>query len=152
MHTGPEETPDERISNYQLILPQATVETQPQAPVETLPIVPAPVENFVPPADVLEQPVTQVPEQIVRPVETKPANQPPTMVSLTSVPSSPQESGITVTWTAEASDLEGDSMQFQFLVDDLPVTDWQLPNQWTMDTSAYTIGTHSIEAKVRDRH
>ena len=93
-----------------------------------------------------------MPEQIVSPVETKPANKAPTMVSLTSVPSSPQESGITVTWTAEASDLEGDSIEFQFLVDDLPVSDWQLPNLWTMDTSAYTIGTHSIEAKVRDRH
>ena len=149
-HAGPEETPDERISNYQLILPQVIVETPPQTPVETLPIAAAAGENFVPPADVLKEPVTQVPEPIVLPVETKPANQPPTIVSLISVPSSPQESGIIVAWTAEASDLEGDSMQFQFLVDDLPVTDWQLPNQWTMDTSAYTVGIHSVETKVRD--
>ena len=51
MHAGPEDTPDERISNYQLTLPQATVEAQPQTPVENLPIVTAAGQDYVPPAE-----------------------------------------------------------------------------------------------------
>ena len=173
MHTGPADIPDERVSTYQLTMQQAPVETQP-APAETPSATSSVGQNFIPQEAPLGQPVPEVPQQVpetipetipgsiasqipegivsqaVSPVETETANQVPTIKSLTSVPSTPQESGVIVAWSAEASDLEGDIIQFRFFVDDLPVTDWQLSNQWTMDTSAYTIGTHSVEVKVRE--
>ena len=55
-----------------------------------------------------------------------------------------------VTWEAIASDQESDSLQFQFLLDGSPMTDWQDQNQWTWTTSVNEIGVHSIEAIVRD--
>ena len=89
-------------------------------------------------------------EPLAQPQETKPANLAPVMTSLTPVPASPQEAGIVVTWEAIASDQESDGLQFLFLLDDQPVTDWQYQNQWTWATSANEIGVHSIEARVRD--
>jgi protocatechuate 3,4-dioxygenase beta subunit len=74
----------------------------------------------------------------------------PVMISLTPVPASPQEAGAVVNWEAIASDQESDSLQFQFLLDDQPVTGWLDQNQWTWTTSVNEIGVHSIEAKVKD--
>ncbi|MDD1751331.1 MAG: hypothetical protein LUO89_15820, partial [Methanothrix sp.] len=127
MHAGAEFTPDEKIADFLLTAPQAPSESQAQPTIEPLPIVTAPEQTYV-----------------------QPANLAPVMISLTSVPASPQEAGIAVTWVAEANDQEGDSLQFLFLVDDQPVTGWQYQNQWTWQTSANEIGTHSIEARVKD--
>ncbi|MEI8003538.1 MAG: hypothetical protein WCG94_04320, partial [Methanothrix sp.] len=147
MHAGPEFTPDERIIDFLLTAPQATPDAQTQPAVEPLPIVTAPEQTYVPPVE-SQQPAQ--PGQVALPQETKPANLAPVMTSITSVPDSPQEVGTVVTWAATAIDQESDGLQFLFLVDDQPTTDWQYQNQWTWDTSASEIGTDSIEARVKD--
>ncbi|MGB5100171.1 MAG: hypothetical protein WBN94_06190, partial [Methanothrix sp.] len=146
-HAGPQFTPDEKIVDFTLTAPQAPAETQVQPTVEPLPVVTAPEQTYVPPAEE-QQPVSQ--EQVTQPLETTPTNMAPVMTSLTPVPASPQEAGIAVTWEAVASDQESDRLQFMFLLDDQPVTDWQYQNQWTWATSASEIGAHNVEARVRD--
>ncbi|MCK9564649.1 MAG: hypothetical protein M0Q43_01205, partial [Methanothrix sp.] len=156
-HAGPQFTPDEKIAVFTLTAPQAPAETQAEPTVEPLPVVTAPEQTYVPPAEeqqsasqeqVTQEQVTQ--EQVTQPQETKPVNMAPVMTSLTPVPASPLEAGIAVNWEAVASDQESDRLQFLFLLDDQPVTDWQYQNQWTWATSANEIGTHSVEARVRD--
>ncbi|MCK9442404.1 MAG: hypothetical protein M0Q13_13420, partial [Methanothrix sp.] len=151
-HAGPQFTPDEKIVYFTLTAPQAPAETQAEPTVEPLPVLTAPEQTYVPPAEeqqsASQEQVTQ--EQVTQPQETKPANLAPVMTSLTPFPASPQEAGITVTWEAVAGDQESDGLQFLFLLDDQPVTDWQYQNQWTWATSANEIGAHSVEARVRD--
>jgi hypothetical protein len=121
-HAGPQFTPDERINDFILTAPPVPQDVPVQPPTEPLP-------------DAAALPQT---------------DQPPVMISLTADPVSPQEAGIVVTWEAVADDQEGDSLQFLFMLDDQPVSDWQYQNQWTWATSADEIGAHSIEARVRD--
>jgi protocatechuate 3,4-dioxygenase beta subunit len=134
-HAGPQFTPDEKIRDFTLTA------------VEPLPVVTAPEQTYVPPVE--EQQPTQT-EPLAPIQEVIPANLAPVMTSLTPVPASPQEAGIVVTWEAIASDQESDGLQFLFLLDGSPVTDWQDMNQWTWETSVNEIGAHSIEAIVRD--
>ncbi|MBN1236098.1 MAG: hypothetical protein JW999_08635, partial [Methanotrichaceae archaeon] len=147
MHAGPQFTPDEKIVDFLLTQPQAFPVPEARPIVEPLPIVPAPEPTYVPPVEV--QPPFQ-PEQIAEPQVVEPVNLAPIMTSLTSFPSGPQEAGIAITWSAQASDQEGDGLQFLFLLDGRPATEWQYQNEWTWYTSANEFGAHSIEARVRD--
>ena len=131
-HADAENFDDQATESYQI--------TEPQPPVQTAP---TPTE---PPAAETGQ-VTQMP---AAPAETAPVNQPPVMGSLTPSPSSPQDAGAVITWTAEASDPEGDPLQYTFLVDGQTRADWSPNPSWTWSTSAVDVGTHSIEVKVRD--
>ena len=137
-HAGPESKPAERIVDYQII--------QPQAP----PIAAPPVAEFVPPVSVPDQQAIQAPEQIVPPVEIIPVNQPPTLGSLAADQASPQVAGAAVTFTATASDPENDPLQFMFLLNGQPRTDFSANPSWTWTTSAADIGSHSIEVRARD--
>ncbi|HPC89416.1 MAG TPA: leucine-rich repeat domain-containing protein [Methanothrix sp.] len=79
------------------------------------------------------------------------SNQPPEIVSLLAKPSSPQEAGAAVTWTAEATDTDGDQILYRFFVNDEPATEWNTQNQWTWTASE--AGTYRVEVQVRDgRH
>ncbi|HUS75505.1 MAG TPA: hypothetical protein VMY43_05795, partial [Methanothrix sp.] len=146
-HAGPQFTPDEKTVDFLLTLPQALPVVEVQPTVEPLPIVQAPEPTYVPPVEV-QQPVQPV--QAAEPMVVEPVNRAPVMTSLTSIPASPQEAGTAIAWSAEASDQESDGLQFQFLLDDQPITEWQYKNQWTWYTSANEFGAHSIEARVRD--
>ncbi len=146
-HAGPQFTPDEKTANFQLTAPPAPAEVQAQPTVEPLPDVAAQQQTYQPP---VQEQQTAGQESAAQPQVTEPANQPPVMISLTADPASPQEAGTAVTWEAVASDQESDRLQFLFLLDDQPVTDWQYQTQWTWVTSADEIGVHSIEARVRD--
>jgi len=132
----PEEqfTPDEKIAKFTLATPQNAPVNQQQSAQEQ--------------ATAQEQPTTQ--EQEALPKYEEPSNQAPVMTGLTSSPASPQEAGAAIAWTTEASDPEDDNLQFQFLLDDQPATDWQLQPQWVWYTSADDAGSHSIEVRVRD--
>ncbi|HUI39690.1 MAG TPA: SdrD B-like domain-containing protein, partial [Methanothrix sp.] len=77
-----------------------------------------------------------------------PANQPPVLQNLVADKNSPQTMGAVVTWTAQASDPEGDPIRFRFLLNDTPQTDWQAQGQWVWN--ANEIGTSEIEVQVRD--
>ena len=131
-HTGPEFKPAERIVEYQI--------TQPQAPAIAAP----PAAEFVPPVS--------VPEPIVVPVEIIPVNQPPTLGSLAADQASPQVAGAAVTFTATASDPESDPVQYMFLLDGQPRTDFSENPSWAWTTSAAEIGSHSIEVRARDNN
>ena len=76
------------------------------------------------------------------------SNRPPEMIGLVAEPMSSQEAGTAVTWTAEATDPDGDQMLYRFMVNDGPTTDWQAQNQWTWNAS--DVGTYRIEVQVRD--
>ena len=141
MHAGPQFTPDEKISDFTLTAPPVPQEVPAQPAAEPLPDVAAPQQTYQPPT---EEQQTAGQEPAVQPQVTEPVNLAPVMISLTADPASPQEAGITVTWEAVASDQESDSLQFLFMLDDQPVSDWQYQNHWTWVTSANEIGVHSI--------
>ena len=84
------------------------------------------------------------------PVIQQKENLPPTVVNLASVESSPQEVGATIHWTASASDPENDPIQYKFLLNSQPMTDWSYNPTWDWATSNADIGTHTIKAKVKD--
>ncbi|MDD2834587.1 MAG: hypothetical protein PHY05_00400, partial [Methanothrix sp.] len=147
MHAGPQFAPDERISDFRLTAPPVPEEVPAQPATEPLPDVAAAQQTYQPPA---EEQQTTWQEPATQPQEIVTANQPPVMISLTADPASPQEAGIAVTWEAVASDQDSNSLQFLFMLDDQPVSDWQYQNQWIWYTSANEIGVHSIEARVRD--
>lgn len=74
-------------------------------------------------------------------------NVPPVITSLTSDKSSPQEAGTVILWTANASDPDGDLIQYKFYLNGLPATNWQLSNQWPWITFE---GEFQVEVQVRD--
>ena len=127
MHAGQEFAPDETKVDFML--------TAPPAPPES---------TYVPPVEE-QQPAQTQPE--AQPQETKPANLAPVMTSLTPVPASPQEAGITVTWTAEANDAENNPILYRFFLNGLPTTDWQPNKQWAWTAAE---GESLVEVQVRD--
>ena len=133
MHTSPDSRLNEKIIDYEI--------TPPQAPAVV-----------APPVSVPEQQPIQAPEQAPLPVEAPPVNQPPVIGGLTADQASPQIAGATVTFTAAASDPENDPLQYMFLLDGQPRSDFTANPSWTWATSAADIGQHSIEVRVRDNN
>jgi Leucine-rich repeat (LRR) protein len=74
----------------------------------------------------------------------------PVINSLTPDKTSPQELGTIVTWTANASDPDGDPMLFRFFLNDEPMTDWVKDNAWNWITIDANVGSNRIEVQVRD--
>ena len=83
-------------------------------------------------------------------VISAPPNNPPAVADLAADPASPQVAGATVTFTASASDPENDPVQYMFLLDGQPRTEWLDNPTWAWTTAAADIGSHSIEVKARD--
>ncbi|MFA6371357.1 MAG: transglutaminase domain-containing protein [Methanothrix sp.] len=77
-------------------------------------------------------------------------NVPPTVSSLNPDPASPQDAGTQVVWTAFASDADGDTLLYRFLLNDRDVTDWSHDNSWAMKTTKDDEGENHIEVQVRD--
>jgi hypothetical protein len=77
-------------------------------------------------------------------------NQPPAITSLQADKSSPQMAGSTITWTADATDPEGDPIAYLFFLNGRTVTEWQFQNQWTWTATDTDIGENKIEVQVRD--
>ena len=75
-------------------------------------------------------------------------NSAPFIDSLISDKLSPQELGSIITWKAQASDPDGDSVLFRFFLDDETVTDWTTENSWTWIPNQ--AGSHRIEVRARD--
>ena len=76
------------------------------------------------------------------------SNQPPEISSFEVTPTSPQEAGTAMTFSANGTDIDGDTLLYRFFVDDNPVSDW-IPEKtfvWTPDKT----GTHRIEVRVKD--
>ncbi len=83
--------------------------------------------------------------EIIRP------NLPPTISSLTADKTSPQEAGSAITWTAEATDVDGDDLEYRFYLDgEIVVQDWSMKSTWVWSTSDSDIGSHYVTVAVRD--
>jgi len=101
------------------------------------------IENYVASIRALAPPVPPTP----------PSNSPPTVSGLTPSKSSPQVLGTTITWTASATDPEGDPILYRFWLqvgsDAWVVTqDWSSSNTWGWTPTA--AGTYNVGVWIRD--
>jgi len=76
------------------------------------------------------------------------SNSPPEINALTPDLPSPQEAGSAIKWTVYASDA-ADPIEFRFLADGTPATDWTRSNSWTWRTDGLS-GEHRITVQARD--
>ena len=83
-------------------------------------------------------------------VISAPPNNPPAVTNLASNSASPKVAGAAVSFTAVASDTENDPLQYMFVLDGKPMTDWTDNPSWTWTTAATDIGSHSIEVRAKD--
>jgi len=66
---------------------------------------------------------------------------------------SPQTAGVVITWTARATDPDGDKIYYRFLANEKEVTGWSPSNSWIWNTSAVAPGDYKIGVQARDgRH
>jgi len=87
-------------------------------------------------------------------------NQPPRVITLTPSVSCPQEVETTVTWTADATDPENDSIYYKFWFSGprtegewLVVQDWSQSNVWTWHPGDEDVGSSDIRVWIRNgRH
>jgi uncharacterized membrane protein len=84
--------------------------------------------------------------------QTASSNQIPLVQELRPDMASPQTVGAVITWTADATDPDGDRVYYKFLVDGKEVTDWSRSNSWIWNTSAALSGDYSIRVLARDDH
>ena len=84
-------------------------------------------------------------------------NSKPTILSLKSDRQSPQDKGVTVTWTAKGSDPDKDTILYQYVLKGpsteeqwLPVTSWTTNNVWVWNTGQSKAGVYMIEVWLRD--
>lgn len=80
----------------------------------------------------------------------KQSNRTPELSGLSADPEGPEEPGARVTWTARASDPDGDPISYRFLLDDRPATDWSESPVWRWDTSGLDARRYNITVRVRD--
>jgi hypothetical protein len=76
------------------------------------------------------------------------SNQPPEITNLVVEPKSPQDIGAIITWIANATDPEDDSVRYRFFLNDEAMTDWIMNDTWTWTPSE--AGSFRIEVRVRD--
>lgn len=85
--------------------------------------------------------------------QTASSNQIPLVQELRPDMASPETVGAVITWTADATDPDGDRVYYKFLVDGKEVTDWSTSNSWIWNTSAALSGDYNIRVLARDdRH
>jgi len=87
-------------------------------------------------------------------------NKPPIVNGLTPDKQSPQVAGTTITWTANATDPDGDDILYKFILDNetilrsthdnMTVPLWSNNPIWTWTTSQFETGTHHVMVEVRD--
>ncbi|HSD57715.1 MAG TPA: hypothetical protein VLB04_05995, partial [Methanotrichaceae archaeon] len=77
-------------------------------------------------------------------------NQKPAIVNFAADRNSPQEAGTAITWTAEATDPEGDQILYRFFLNGQPATDWQPQNQWVWATTQGSVGESQVQVAIRD--
>ncbi len=84
-------------------------------------------------------------------------NSKPALLSVKSDRQSPQDKGVSVTWTARGSDPDKDTILYQYVLKGpsteeqwLPMTSWTTNNVWTWDTGRSKAGIYMIEVRIRD--
>ncbi|MDD4161994.1 MAG: PKD domain-containing protein [Methanothrix sp.] len=83
-------------------------------------------------------------------VEVRDTNKKPIVDILQPDEKSPQIVASTITWTAKASDTEGDPLQFRFLLDEQVMQNWSESPVWRWTITDEQAGLHKIEVEVRD--
>ncbi|MDD1740912.1 MAG: VWA domain-containing protein [Methanothrix sp.] len=76
------------------------------------------------------------------------ANIAPEIADLTAEPGSPQIAGTAITWTANASDMEGDQLLYRFFLNGQAMTDWNADNTWIWTPAED--GKYLIRIELRD--
>ena len=90
---------------------------------------------------------------ISNPISNPIPNQIPVVQELNPDMISPQTAGVVITWTAKATDPDGDKIYYRFLANDKEVTGWSPSNSWIWNTSAVNPGDYKIGVQARDgRH
>jgi hypothetical protein len=87
--------------------------------------------------------------------EIKRPNALPAIDGLTSDKKSPQYTGTSVAWTADAIDPDGDQILYRFILNDIPKTKWQTDNTWIWGvTGPFPVDQdkewNRVEVQVRD--
>jgi hypothetical protein len=77
-------------------------------------------------------------------------NKPPMLIRLIPDKADPQEVGASITWTANAKDLDRDQILYRFFINDEPTTNWSNDNKWIWPTTEDDIGKNQIEVRIRD--
>ena len=77
-------------------------------------------------------------------------NHAPVLNELKANTDSPQAQGAVITWTANASDPDGDKVYYKFLANDKEMTDWSPSNSWSWNTTAAKPGDYKITVQARD--
>lgn len=81
-----------------------------------------------------------------------PANYRPVITSFTANLTSPQISGTSITFTATATDVEDDPLEYKFLLDDVAQTEFTSSNSWEWITDEGDVGPHTVSVYVRDNN
>jgi uncharacterized membrane protein len=82
--------------------------------------------------------------------DLKDPNRIPMLNDLKPDANSPQVRGAVITWTASATDPDGDLVYYKFLANDNEVADWSPSNSWAWNTSAALPGDYKIRVLARD--
>lgn len=77
-------------------------------------------------------------------------DEPPIINNLSSDKTSPQDIGTIITWTANASDPDGEAVLYRFFLNDRPMMDWVTDNEWIWATNDSDVGSNRIEVQIRD--
>jgi uncharacterized protein YciU (UPF0263 family) len=95
-------------------------------------------------------------------VVSEPENQPPILNNLRPNRVGPLDSSMSVTWTSDAVDPNGDQMLYRFYLNGWPVTNWSTDSIWTTcawgssettvceNNTAPDVGENQIEVRIRD--
>ncbi|MFZ3093780.1 MAG: SdrD B-like domain-containing protein, partial [Methanothrix sp.] len=129
-----------------------------EIPEETL--VPPVTENIttpIAPENITENLTEEISEEDVEVVAPVVENQTPVLNSLIPDVISPQKPGVTVTWTANATDVDMDPLLFRFFLngpatngDWEPKTEWISDDAWAWVTSSTDRGENQVKVQVRD--
>ncbi len=78
------------------------------------------------------------------------SNSLPVISDLKADPSGPYVTGDVINWSCTARDVEGDTMQYKFLVNGKLAQDWSPSPIWSWDTARQPAAEYKITAQVRD--
>ncbi|MDD1761987.1 MAG: hypothetical protein LUQ59_07100, partial [Methanothrix sp.] len=81
--------------------------------------------------------------------ERKPAtseNQPPIVNDLLAMQSKAKE----ITWTANATDSDGDRILYRYFLNNKSMTDWIDRNKWILNATEANAGENQVEVQIRD--
>jgi len=78
--------------------------------------------------------------------EPKPENQPPVVDELLAMQSKVKE----ITWTANATDSDGDLILYRYFLNNKSMTDWMDRNKWILNATEANAGENQVEVRIRD--